>query len=101
MRIWYGPVNEKKSTCGRWFTPSQTTPAPCVSSPNLLGIPTLWTSDGQLSPNSRGTALIIDRWHGGHSHEQKQAPPLCFFLARSLPLYFPTGPRRCSPLSVL
>ena len=26
-------------------------------------------SNGQPSPYGRGTALIIDRWHGGHGHE--------------------------------
>ncbi len=29
----------------------------------------LFLNNGQLSPCSRGTALIIDRWHGGHGHE--------------------------------
>jgi hypothetical protein len=34
--------------------------------------PRLWSDDGQLSPYSRGTALIIDRWHGGHREKGVQ-----------------------------
>jgi hypothetical protein len=32
----------------------------------LLTLASFGAVDGQLSPYSRGTTLIIDRWHGGH-----------------------------------